>query len=108
MSAQSRKQAFDKLPPNTIPWEQFKRMVGFFGIEKATEKAIKMTEEQPLTKEQKEVATLAIKNALVFGTSTVRATQEQLEMHGLPRLTDKQIVGDEFLALNQQQEVALS
>ena len=35
-----------KLPPNTIAWETFKRLVGQFGVEKGIEKAQKIIEKQ--------------------------------------------------------------
>lgn len=57
----------------------------------------------PMTPEQVEVAKSAIRNALVFGTSIVRATQEQLEMNDLPRLTEHQRL-NELVELAQAQE----
>jgi|TARA_B110000438_G_C15773214_1_gene632883 tryptophan synthase alpha subunit len=61
-------------------------------------------EPHPMTPEQVEVAKSAITNALVFGTSIIRATEEQLEMNDLPRLTEHQRLG-ELVELAQAQEM---
>tara|TARA_B100001094_G_scaffold234374_1_gene229332 strand:- start:7496 stop:7651 length:156 start_codon:yes stop_codon:yes gene_type:complete len=42
MKATERMKEFNKLPPNTIPWETFKRLVGQFGFEEGIKKAQKI------------------------------------------------------------------
>lgn len=43
IKAKDRMKEFKKLPPNTIAWETFKRLVGQFGLEGGIEKAKKIT-----------------------------------------------------------------
>tara|TARA_Y100001938_G_scaffold145028_1_gene220864 strand:- start:1149 stop:1304 length:156 start_codon:yes stop_codon:yes gene_type:complete len=42
IKAKDRMKEFNKLPPNTIAWETFKRLVGQFGLEGGIEKAKKI------------------------------------------------------------------
>tara|TARA_R100000808_G_scaffold23810_2_gene53370 strand:+ start:342 stop:536 length:195 start_codon:yes stop_codon:yes gene_type:complete len=46
---------------------------------------------EPLTPSQRSVLDSALTNALVFGLGVITAVQNELEMQGLPRLTDDQI-----------------
>jgi len=43
INSKDRMKECKKLPPNTIAWETFKRLVGQFGLEKGIEKAKKIT-----------------------------------------------------------------
>tara|TARA_B000000565_G_scaffold230966_1_gene189532 strand:+ start:242 stop:436 length:195 start_codon:yes stop_codon:yes gene_type:complete len=46
---------------------------------------------EPLTPSQRSVLDSAVNNALVFGLGIITAVQNELEMQGLPRLTDEQV-----------------
>jgi len=46
MNAKERMKEWKKLPPNTISWETFKRLLGQFGPEKGIEKAKKMLDKK--------------------------------------------------------------
>lgn len=46
MNAKERMQEWKKLPPNTISWETFKRLVGQFGTEEGVKKAQKIIEKK--------------------------------------------------------------
>ncbi len=46
---------------------------------------------EPLTPSQRSVLDSAVNNALVFGLGIIPAVQNELEMQGLPRLTDEQV-----------------
>jgi hypothetical protein len=42
MTSKERMSEWKKLPPNTIAWETFKRLVGQFGMDKGIERAKKI------------------------------------------------------------------
>ncbi len=46
---------------------------------------------EPLTLSQRAVLDSAVNNSLVFGLGIITAVQNEMEMQGLPRLTDEQV-----------------
>ncbi len=46
MNAKERMNEWKKFPPNTIPWETFKRLVSQFGMDEGIKKAQKIIEKK--------------------------------------------------------------